>query len=77
VPTQSTKTSVVSRCAAAFVVATTVDVLSMASLARPATTPVAHAAAVCDDYETQADAQRAADTRDADGDGIYCVIYPR
>jgi hypothetical protein len=32
-------------------------------------------AATCDDYESQADAKRAADTRDADGDGIYCVIY--
>jgi hypothetical protein len=28
-------------------------------------------AAVCADYSNQADAQRAADTRDADGDGIY------
>jgi hypothetical protein len=44
----------------------------MASLARPATTRVAHAAAACDDYEAQADAQRATDTRDPDGDGIYC-----
>jgi hypothetical protein len=26
---------------------------------------------------TKAAAQRAADTVDADGDGIYCVIYPR
>ena len=29
-------------------------------------------AATCGDYSTQAAAQRAADTRDADGDGIYC-----
>jgi hypothetical protein len=36
----------------------------------------AHASApTCDDYDNQAEAQRAADTRDADGDGIYCVIY--
>ena len=34
-------------------------------------------AATCSDYSTQAEAQRAADTRDADGDGIYCVISPR
>jgi uncharacterized membrane protein YdfJ with MMPL/SSD domain len=32
-------------------------------------------AATCDDYSNQADAQRAKDTRDGDGDGIYCVIY--
>jgi hypothetical protein len=30
----------------------------------------------CSDYSTQADAQRAADTRDADGDGIYCESLP-
>jgi hypothetical protein len=34
------------------------------------------AAATCSDYATQADAQRAADTRDADGDGIYCESLP-
>ena len=33
-------------------------------------------AATCDDYATQADAQRAMDTRDADGDGIYCESLP-
>lgn len=33
-------------------------------------------AATCDDYSTQADAQAAADTRDADGDGIYCEALP-
>jgi hypothetical protein len=31
--------------------------------------PDARAAAACADHETQADAQRAADTIDADGDG--------
>ncbi len=41
-----------------------------------ATDPVAHAAAVCSDYKTQAEAQRAADTRDADGDGVYCETLP-
>jgi hypothetical protein len=45
-----------------------------ASTAQP---PTAHAAATCDDYANQAEAQRAADTRDGDGDGIYCVIYSR
>jgi hypothetical protein len=38
--------------------------------------PIAHAAAVCADYPNQAAAQRAADTRDADGDGIYCESLP-
>jgi len=33
-------------------------------------------AATCADYRTQADAQRAADTRDADGDGVYCESLP-
>jgi micrococcal nuclease len=33
-------------------------------------------AATCDDYDNQAEAQRAADTRDADGDGIYCETLP-
>ena len=39
--------------------------------------PRALAAAVCADYPNQAAAQRATDTRDADGDGVYCVIYSR
>ena len=47
----------------------------------PATTtadaPVARAAATCSDYPSQKAAQEAADTRDADGDGMYCVIYSR
>lgn len=34
-------------------------------------------AATCAGYASQAAAQRAADTRDADGDGVYCVISPR
>jgi hypothetical protein len=33
-------------------------------------------AAVCADYSNQAAAQRAADTRDTDGDGIYCESLP-
>src|SRR3978361_1883966 len=33
-------------------------------------------AATCADYPNQAAAQRAADTRDADGDGIYCESLP-
>jgi len=42
--------------------------LALAVLAQPAS------AATCSDYANQADAQRAADTRDPDGDGVYCVI---
>lgn len=33
-------------------------------------------AKTCGDYPNQAAAQRAADTRDADGDGIYCESLP-
>jgi hypothetical protein len=36
----------------------------------------AHAAAVCADFPNQAAAQRAHDTRDGDGDGIYCEDLP-
>jgi hypothetical protein len=38
--------------------------------------PLARAAATCSDYSNQAEAQRAADTRDADGDGVYCESLP-
>src|SRR3954471_16318832 len=38
--------------------------------------PAGARAATCSDYSNQADAQRAADTRDADGDGIYCESLP-
>ena len=38
--------------------------------------PQAARAATCADYPNQAAAQRAADTRDADGDGIYCEDLP-
>jgi hypothetical protein len=38
--------------------------------------PGAHASATCSDYSNQADAQRAKDTRDQDGDGIYCEDLP-
>ena len=47
-----------------------------AATARPLDAPVAHASATCADYPNQAAAQRAADTRDADGDGIYCESLP-
>jgi len=38
--------------------------------------PGSASAATCADYDNQAQAQRAADTRDADGDGIYCESLP-
>lgn len=38
--------------------------------------PEGTAAATCSDYDTQAEAQRAKDTRDADGDGVYCETLP-
>jgi hypothetical protein len=43
----------------------------------PATAAKAGTSATCADYPNQKAAQEAADTRDADGDGIYCVIYSR
>lgn len=39
-------------------------------------TPYPRPTATCSDYATQAAAQRAHDTRDADGDGIYCESLP-
>ena len=50
--------------------------LTPAAGARALDPPVAHASATCADYPNQAAAQRAADTRDADGDGIYCESLP-
>ena len=38
--------------------------------------PTGTAAATCSDHTNQAEAQRAKDTRDADGDGIYCETLP-
>src|SRR5687768_3566156 len=47
------------------------------SAATATVAPVARVAlASCADYNSQADAQRAKDTRDADGDGIYCEDLP-
>ncbi len=39
-------------------------------------TPDSAFAAVCDDFSNQREAQEAANTRDADGDGIYCEALP-
>lgn len=38
--------------------------------------PASAQAATCSDYSNQAAAQRAADTRDGDGDGVYCEALP-
>jgi len=51
--------------------------LVVAALLALAMLPSSASAAVCTDYATQADAQAAADTRDSDNDGQYCVISPR
>lgn len=48
----------------------------LAATAGTEAAPVATACATCSDYSTQADAQRAADTRDPDHDGIYCESLP-
>ncbi|HEY4278966.1 MAG TPA: hypothetical protein VGM91_12130 [Conexibacter sp.] len=51
--------------------------IPVAAAAQPSgSVPVAHAAAVCSDFPNQAAAQAAANTRDADGDGIYCESLP-
>lgn len=38
--------------------------------------PIAHSSAVCADFPNQAAAQAAANTIDADGDGVYCESLP-
>jgi hypothetical protein len=48
----------------------------VASVVLLAGLPAGASAATCADYSNQADAQRAQDTRDADGDGIYCESLP-
>jgi hypothetical protein len=58
------------------VLAVLVGVVALAVSASAGNAPVAHAAATCSDYSNQAAAQQAADTRDADGDGIYCEGLP-
>ena len=50
--------------------------LALAALSALAWLPSSASAATCASYATQAEAQRAADTRDADGDGIYCESLP-
>jgi hypothetical protein len=50
--------------------------LVAAALITIALLPSPALAATCADYTTQADAQRAGDTRDADGDGVLCESLP-
>jgi hypothetical protein len=51
-------------------------VLALPAASSGGSSPVANMAARCADYPNQAAAQRAADTRDSDGDGIYCEDLP-
>lgn len=51
-------------------------VLLLAAAALLAAIPAAARAATCADFTNQAAAQRAANTRDGDGDGIYCESLP-
>jgi len=50
--------------------------ITLAAILAALLLPASASAATCSDYSNHA-AQRAADTRDADGDGIYCIISRR
>ncbi|HEY4280355.1 MAG TPA: thermonuclease family protein [Conexibacter sp.] len=60
----------------AAAVAAAVLAIGLGASSAAASPPRAHAAAVCADYPNQAAAQQAADTIDADGDGLYCESLP-
>src|SRR5881392_559291 len=49
---------------------------AVVALGASALAPAAAQAHTCADYPNQAAAQKAADTRDADHDGIYCEDLP-
>lgn len=51
-------------------------VLTLLAVTAVLLVPAPASAATCSDHSNQAEAQRAADTRDADGDGIYCESLP-
>jgi hypothetical protein len=53
-----------------------IAVILAAGGAAAAGLPSPAAAASCSDFQNQAAAQRAANTRDADGDGVYCESLP-
>jgi hypothetical protein len=65
-----------SRAAVGLVVAALTFLAPTSFASRHPAPPRAQAAATCADYPDQAAAQRAADTRDADGDGVYCESLP-
>ena len=50
--------------------------MAIAVLLAIAVLPSSASGATCADYSTQTDAQRAADTRDPDRDGVYCESLP-
>jgi hypothetical protein len=50
--------------------------LALVAVMALALLPNSASAMTCSDYSTQVEAQRAADTRDTDGDGIYCESLP-
>lgn len=58
---------------ALLLAATVLGLVVQAPLADPGP---ASAAATCSQYDNQAAAQRAKDTRDTDGDGVYCESLP-
>jgi hypothetical protein len=57
-------------------VAVALAAVTAATLPALANRPEAHASATCADYPNQRQAQLHKDTRDADGDGIYCENLP-
>jgi len=60
-----------------LLIVTVVIALTLATAAPSASAAPAYAAATCADFPNQAAAQQAANTIDADHDGVYCVISPR
>ena len=56
--------------------AATLTLLGLLGIVAVLWAPSPASAATCADYSTQAEAQAAGDTRDADGDGVYCESLP-
>jgi hypothetical protein len=72
---KSSITSASSRGLLALACATAVTTV-IALIATALADTSAHASKTCADYDNQRDAQLNKDTRDADGDGIYCEALP-
>ena len=53
-----------------------IGVFAWTAAAASADGPLSRPGVTCDDYDNHSEAQRAADTRDADGDGVYCEALP-